>query len=1165
MLALQLLGPVTLRRDGRPLTLGVKKTVALVGLVACSGAVPRARVVALLWPRLDEATGRRNLRRELARLREAGAADVLQSDGDRLVLSAQVTCDLHEFEAALEQARHEHALTLWRGRPADGLVVDDAADFNDWLDSERTRLFKLRHRALQASAEAHEARGAIEPALQRIEQLLADDPLQEQHHRDAMRLHAAAGRREAALAQYRRCVELLHTELGLAPMAETEALAAALRGARPTPARTAARKPEQLLPEQLPFVGREAQVATLERAWRAGAAVLIEGEGGVGKSRLAVGVASAAGPIALVRCRPGDAELPYAAFTRALQVLAGPRPERGSLAAAGVAGWAIDELARLLPELGAPPPPLRSAEDRARFFDACVHGWLSLAAGDFDVVLLDDWHQADPASLSLLIHVSQQRRDRGLAGPREWVLVRPEIDRDALQRLHEGLRPQHLTLPPLDAPEVLELVRQLSGAARPTRFAARLLQATGGNPFFLAETLRHLAELHLLAAGDDGAWQTPFDDATQDYRELPVPASVRDAVLARVQRLGDATRRVLEAAALSAEPFEPALLAPACALSELQAVLAIEQAVQAQLLREHDAGGYAFAHDLVQQALDAALGAERRRLVHRRLALGAESLGLAPALVAHHHEASGAAQRALPFRLAAGDEALRLFDHALALQQWRAALSAAPAAALRAQLLPRCARAQIELGDAAGAGASMAALDALIADGSLEPAARSAARVASAELRCDLDQNADALPRIEALLAEGPTGPLRVQALRVRSHALQNLGRLDEARDCAQQALAAVGDDAMARAGLLDMLLMIEYTAGRPQQALALARQSVAVWTAQGDRRHIARGHFRIGTLLLISGQTDAGAVELERARTLAADGHLLELQREVIVNLMKVHADRGDGARMLALAEEAWHLSPGFARPRTRQLLLQARLHAHTLLGDLGQALSIAEQVLAEAEANGEPGALQYAVVTVLDLLVYLGDFARGRALLDRLAAADTQQLAYLGIKLSFMRAFLEIRCGELGRARDALAQVGDPEQLQQPQDRLDLALRDAELLLAAGDAAAAWQRVEQAEDGGAEHVQLQAALHAIRLQAALALGRSTPAEWQQAHALWQANTVPPLDALGLLQALARCAPTAADAAAPAAAREALVGRLADSLAHWPVHRQRFLAQAGS
>ena len=111
MFALDILGPTRLRRDGVPLALGVKKTLALLVLLSRSGPLPRARVVALLWPELDESTGRRNLRRELARLRDAGAAEALHADGDLLVLSASVVCDAHAFAEALNAGRVDDALS----------------------------------------------------------------------------------------------------------------------------------------------------------------------------------------------------------------------------------------------------------------------------------------------------------------------------------------------------------------------------------------------------------------------------------------------------------------------------------------------------------------------------------------------------------------------------------------------------------------------------------------------------------------------------------------------------------------------------------------------------------------------------------------------------------------------------------------------------------------------------------------------------------------------------------------------------------------------------------------------------------------------------------------------------------------------------------------------
>ena len=360
MLALELLGPVRLLRDEAVLPITVRKTLALLALLACSEPLPRPRVVDLLWPTLDEATGRRNLRRELARLREAGAAQAVRVEGDFLTLDANVALDVRLAEDDLRTGFVERSLSRWRGMVMDGLRLDDAPGFDEWLDAQRSRLQGLRASALEVSARDHEQRGERGIALQRIEQLLALDPLQEQHHRDAMRLLAATGRREAALAQYERCRAVLRDELGLQPMAETEALVASLRGAPQGAVTLAPLAPPiaspnappiatdtPCLPARLPFVGRSDEAAQLEEAWCAGSAIVIEGEGGVGKTRLALDFASAHGPYALARCRSGDADIPYASFARALRTLAGPNPEISTLPA-----WVSGELARLLPQIG---------------------------------------------------------------------------------------------------------------------------------------------------------------------------------------------------------------------------------------------------------------------------------------------------------------------------------------------------------------------------------------------------------------------------------------------------------------------------------------------------------------------------------------------------------------------------------------------------------------------------------------------------------------------------------------------------------------------------------------------------------------------------------------------------------------------------------------------
>ncbi len=818
MLSLRLLGPPELRLDGQPIRLTIKKTWALVVVLACGGRTTRVRLAALLWPLLDEPTARRNLRRELARLREAGVQGLVQAEGDWIGLHDAVDVDVAQFAPALHTGAAAQALALWRGPLADGLSLDDAPEFEHWLEAQRARVRSLWRGALQAQAE----RAPPEHAALQWQTLLADDPLQEQHHRALMRLHAHAGRREAALAQYTLCKTLLRDELGLAPMAETEALAASLRNADGVPAPAPVAAPgcaDTLLPDQLPFVGRGAEVAAMEAAWRAGRSIVIEGEGGVGKTRLALDFVAAHGPYALARCRSSDLDVPYAACTRALRALAGPLPTRAAFA--GLPAWAGDELARLLPELaiaGAAAPPIRSDEERSRFFEACAMGGQVLADDSFDAVVLDDWHHADAASRAMLAFVMQRRLDSQGQGARVIVLLRPELDAGTAAALREGVQALHLPLLPLLPAMVLDLVRRMSGADDPSRFAARLQDATAGNPFFLAETLRHLVETGLLGAGVNGVWQTPFDDAPQDYRELPVPASVREAVLARVQRLGQSCRRVLEAAALAAEPFAPALLAPACAMSELDAVLAIEHAVRAHLLREHESGGFAFAHDLVQQALEAALTPERRRLVHRRLALGAEAAGAPAAVVAAHHEASGDARRAVAHRLAAAEQAQRL--HALP-EAMAHLLKALADGATTGQAL--CAHQGLML-----AARLRCEFDTMLIHGdALQRLAAGASDRAAAPLTPD--ERADALISVADNLVFGnratlalnlldglPTAqaePVQGRAQIIRARAMHALGRPDETRAVAQAALRLTSLPGTARSELLDLLTLTEITA----------------------------------------------------------------------------------------------------------------------------------------------------------------------------------------------------------------------------------------------------------------------------------------------------------------------------------------------------------------
>jgi DNA-binding SARP family transcriptional activator len=1170
MLTLQLLGPPALKQRGQPVRLTVRKTWCLVILLAVAGPAPRARLAALLWPTLDEATARRNLRRELARLREAGVPELLVASDDRIALSPVAHVDVAAFEASLRTGHVTAALALWRGELADGLTAGEAPPFDSWLDAERARVHGLWRQALQTAAE----QATPEQALQHWQALLADDPLQERHHQALIALHLAAGRREAALAQYERCRVLLHDELGLTPTANTEALLAPLRGgaaAAPPPPPVqhvaVAPAPGLSLPDPLPFVGRDAEVAAMEAAWRAGHTIVIEGEGGVGKTRLALDFAAAHGAFALAACRSTDTGVPYASWTRVLRALAGASLTRASLAA--LPAWAIDELARLVPELAAEdavPPPLRSDEERSRFFEACAAGWQALSADSFDAVLLDDWHLADPASNAVMAHAVQR------SGARVIVLKRPAGEAPATataQPLRDPAYTLHLRLQALPAQQVFALVQRLSGARAPERFATRLLSATAGNPFFLAQTLRHLAETGALTAGADGVWQTPFDDATRDYRELPIPATVREAVLARVARLGAAGARVLEAAALAAEPFAPALLAPACALSEIEVVLAIENATLAGLLREHQHGGYAFAHDLVQQAIDGSLGAERRRLVHRRLALGAEAAQAGAAVIAAHFEASGEARRAVQHRLAAAEQAQQLGAMPEAKQHWQRALAdgATPQQALQAhEGLMLASRMACDFDSMLAHGDALQALAAQDERADAESQARALLAVAD---NLVFGNRAEAGLQVLARLPPALPNAVQARAANMRARAMLALGQLEAGRAEAEAALLLPGLPLLVRIGLLDMLMALAMHSGNNAAVREHAQVLLRLLGSSGNDEARAQALSRSGITWLMEGDFARAEAELaDAARRFERVGSSYR-QRMVLYNLAMVHGAQSRYEQALAVAEQGWQLLPPLPEGALRMMYRLAFVDAQVALGRWGPAWEHAQAALAYAMAQSEAQPLLSACLPAMELLGLLGEAPLVRRALALITPAMLKEQQYLASEFQVAVTQFELAQGDAPAAAAALALAPPAAEIADVRARARHALARAELRLVQGHAEAALALLPAAEaEGMNDELRARALALALRAQGQAGRAGHTGA-WQPTTVAAALRTLSgPVQVapatLQLYRALAQAVQQGLQGVPPdvAQAQRRFVAALVDSLAAHPA-QQAALARA--
>lgn len=1121
---IELLGAPRVLCAGRELRLPVKKSLALLAVLAVDGRCTRARLAALLWGELDDEAARRNLRRELHRLREAGLGEVLAGD-DALALAAGVRSDVAELAGAggdgeAEELLPDAAVLL------DGFELADAPAFDDWLAQARERLARRWAERLAARARRLEAAGALREALALCRRLAAHDPLQESHAADTMRLHALLGERGAALERYEQLRRTLQHELGLEPLPATVALAEQLRAAEQLAPLVARGGSAGLARFQAPLVGRESELQRL--ADSPAVARLLVGEPGVGKSRLAEAAAEGAQPCVVVRLGPLARGAPLQALAQALrEALAGAA---GRERLAGLPALTRQELARLLPELDGAPARAEPAHAalRGRFLAALADTLRTLCAGG--VLWIDDLHWADEAMLDLLdplLHRLGRERAAGAAGvprvlltARRHELAEHAAARDVLRRLERAGLVERLELQPLPPEATLALVRRLSGASGGTRFAQRLQRATDGNPYFLLETLRYLFDVGELAIDAQGIWSTRYDDATADYAELPVPPSVEQAVVERFERLGAAAQRLLEVAALADDPFSLDELRGATALSDFEAVDGLERAAGADVITAIASGGepsrpaWRFAHELARQALERRLGAERRRLIHRRLAATLEARHGRPDRIAHHLHGAGEAAAAVPWWLAAAQAAERVFAWREALAHYALALQhdadpARRAATHRARhALQRLLYATAEI---------LAEADALAALAGQLPGQPLAAeaqvwRIRAHNLAENFPPGAAAAAAVDA--AALPPALRHDYALAV---AQMRHGMGDLAGAAAQLDAEAAHADELAAAQRLDLHLLragLGMTRGDldgvdrdAAAALPLARALQRL----DQQAHVANLRAYVQHM---RGDTRAALATLAQAQDEAERAGLVAVQRSLLTNLVKLHVALGDGPGAQARLAQSMALFADSDDAATWARLRSREVEVRLLNGELGAALQAARAAVTLLEGLSSAAGTFWPWYQLARLLWQCGDPAAALAVYRALPASPAWS-AMAQAAVDFFGVALRLP-DEPTVVADALAVLPTSGEHSHYDER-DHAYWRALALLAAGRAAEARPLREALR---APPFTLHAAcMLALRLRLDQALGEAEPGLAEAARAALDA--APPLEALELRAAL--------------------------------------------
>lgn len=446
----------------------------------------------------------------------------------------------------------------------------------------------------------------------------------------------------------------------------------------------------------LGLFGRSAEQEVLAKAWSHAKegqrhVVLLAGEPGIGKTRLAGEMARAAhadGATVLFGFCDEDVTLPYRPFVEGLRHYVAHAPD--DVLAAHVRAH-HGELARLVPELRArvadlPAPQIAEAEtERYLLFEAAA-GLLATASQDAPIVLvLDDLHWAGTPELLLLKHIIRSAEPLRLliiATYRDTDLTRTHPLTSMLADLRRESGVDRLALRGLDDVAVVALVTASAGhdLGEPgVTLAHALHRETEGSPFFITEILRNLTESGAVFR-EGGRWTYNGDIAG-----LGIPEGVKDVIGRRLGRLSEATNKVLSLAAVIGRQFDLALLTRIADLAEDAVLDALDEATSAALVGEvpGEADQISFTHALIRTTLYEELSSARRARLHRRVGEALEALtGATPGArvdeLAHHWLAAAQvvdAAKAIGYARQAGDRALTGLAYEAAAAHYERALA----------------------------------------------------------------------------------------------------------------------------------------------------------------------------------------------------------------------------------------------------------------------------------------------------------------------------------------------------------------------------------------------------------------------------------------------------------------------------------------------------------
>jgi DNA-binding NarL/FixJ family response regulator len=660
------------------------------------------------------------------------------------------------------------------------------------------------------------------------------------------------------------------------------------------------------------FIGRERECAQLaspiaEALGGHGSLILISGEAGVGKTTLARKALTGSG-LAMLEgfATPGGAS----AFAPLVEVLRAHL--RSTAGAALIEGPLADQLAMLLPELG----PATPEGDPATLFEAIRLALATIAARRPTAIFLDDLQWCDDATLELLPALARTLPEEPLlilAAYRSDELPRAHPVRRMRSELRRSGRLKQVVVEPLDAAATAALVDQTLGPATPA-LRGVVFDRTDGIPLYVTELAAALAASGRLRQGPSGL-------ELLDGAEVPLPDSVRDAVLVRATGLSDAARAAAMAAAVAGPVFDPELVRAVAGLDAWP-----DELLRRGLITEQPAGRMAFRHALVRDAFYGDIPWTTRIKLHRSVAQRLATDRAAPAVVAEHWLLGREPDRAREALLEAANAFCAVHAYRDGARAFRRALELWPDGEderSRLDILQRlasCAELAGDLGDAATVWREVA--DGRQRDG-------------------DLLGLGDARRRLAAVLELQGRWQ---EALASREGAATAFTAADALADAATERLAAAAH--LRSAGSFRAALSLLETAAQQARAAQRVDLQARILGHEGNARA------RMG-----EGQQ---GVELVRAGlAMALEYGLAGAAAEIYQRLADALEHAGDYAGAGATYDEAYSFCSANGLEPTAQLCLACLTAVLRQSGDWERAAKLCRQVIASSDATAHARAV--------------------------------------------------------------------------------------------------------------------------------------------------------------------------------------------------------------